>query len=66
MPYCDQATIKLISKLLKIGYVNIHNLAGRVNYNTKGIPQCSFVFPILNNIYLDAFDECIVKELLLY
>jgi len=51
-------------KLLKISYVDIHNLADRANYTTKGIPQGSLITPILSNIYLHAFYEYIVKKLL--
>ena len=33
--HCDQATIELITKLLKVGYVDIHNLSDRSEYNKK-------------------------------
>jgi len=46
--------------MLKVGYVDNHNLAERANYNTKGILQISFTFAILNNIFLYVFDEYIV------
>ena len=32
----DQAIIELLCKFLKIGYVDIYNLAYRANYNTEG------------------------------
>ena len=62
--YCDQATIELIRKLLKIGYVDIHHLADRANYNIESILQGSLISAILSNIYLHVFDEFIVKKLL--
>ena len=36
--YCDQPTKELIRKLLKVGYVDLHNLADRSNYNVEGTP----------------------------
>lgn len=61
--FCDQPTLELIRKLLKVGYVDIHNLTNRVNYNTQGTPQGSLISPILCNIYLHDLDEFVVKEL---
>ena len=54
-----------IRKFLKICCIYIHNLADRVNYNIKNTLQGSLISLILSNIYLHAFDEYIVKELLL-
>lgn len=62
--YCDQPTIELIRKLLKVGYVDVHNLANRNNYNYEGTPQGSLISPILCNIFLHELDSYIVKELL--
>ena len=62
--HCDKASIELINKLLKVGYVDIHNLSDRSEYNKNGIPQGSLISPILSNIYLHALDEYIVKELI--
>jgi group II intron reverse transcriptase/maturase len=62
--YCDQSVIELIRKLLKVGYVDIHNLADRQEYNVEGIPQGSLISPIFCNIFLHELDEYIVQELL--
>jgi len=62
--YCDQSTKELIRKLLKVGYVDIHNLANRSEYNHEGIPQGSLISPILCNILLHELDVYVAKELL--
>jgi group II intron reverse transcriptase/maturase len=62
--YCDQSTLELIRKLLKVGYVDIHNLADRQEYNVEGIPQGSLISPIFCNIFFHELDEYIVQELL--
>lgn len=62
--FCDQSTIELIRKLLKVGYVDVHNLSDRSEYSTIGTPQGSLISPILCNLYLHSLDEYIVKELL--
>jgi group II intron reverse transcriptase/maturase len=62
--YCDQPTLELIRKLLKVGYVDIHNLSDRSEYNTIGTPQGSLISPILCNIFLHELDVYITSELL--
>jgi group II intron reverse transcriptase/maturase len=62
--YCDQPTKELIRKLLKVGYVDIHNLANRNEYNHEGTPQGSLISPILCNILLHELDSYVVNELL--
>ena len=62
--YCDQPTIELIRKLLKVGYVDIHNLADRSAYSNEGTPQGSLISPILCNIFLHELDCYVVNELL--
>ena len=54
--FCDQSTIELIRKLLKVGYVDVHNLSERSGYNAEGTPQGSLISPILCNIYLHELD----------
>jgi len=61
--YCDQATIELIRKLLKVGYVDVHNLNDRTRYTTLGTPQGSLISPIFSNLYLHELDLFVVNEL---
>lgn len=60
----DQATVELIRKLIKVGYVDIHNLNDRTVYLEKDIPQSSIISPILTNIYLHDFDAFIQEKLM--
>lgn len=62
--YCDQSTKELIRKLLKVGYVDVHNLNDRSEYNVIGTPQNSLISPIMNNILLHELDEYVVNEIL--
>lgn len=64
LPYCDQATLELIRKLLKAGYVDIHNLADAVQRNELGVPQGSIISPLLANLYLHQLDKFITNDLL--
>lgn len=62
--YCDQPTVELIRKLIKVGYVDIHNLNRRADYSTMGVPQGSLISPILCNLYLHELDTYVVNELI--
>jgi retron-type reverse transcriptase len=62
--HCDQATIELIRKLLKVGYVDISNLSNMVERNANGTPQGSLISPILANFYLNELDEYIHDHLI--
>lgn len=62
--HCDQSTLELIRKLLKVGYVDVHNLNDRSKYNVMGTPQGSLISPIMNNIILHELDEYVVNEVL--
>ena len=60
----DQATVELIRKLIKVGYVDIHNLNDRTAYSAEGVPQGSIISPILANIYLHDFDVFVQEKLI--
>lgn len=62
--YCDQATCELISKLLKVGYGNMYNLADSVKPISQGASQGSLISPILKNLYLHALDSYVSSTLL--
>jgi RNA-directed DNA polymerase len=63
--YCDQATIELINKLIKCGYVDLYNNPNHMEPTIVGIPQGSIISPILSNLYLHQLDQYIVESLLL-
>jgi len=60
----DQATVELIRKLIKVGYVDIHNLNDRTAYSIEGVPQGSLISPILANIYLHDFDVFVQEKMI--
>lgn len=59
--FVDQATVELIRKLLKAGYVDIHNLSCRSGYETKN----SLISPLFCNLYLHELDT-FVKNVLCF
>lgn len=63
-PHCDQATVELIRKLLRAGYMDMSNLADVVQRSSLGTPQGSLISPLLANIYLNELDQFIESELL--
>jgi group II intron reverse transcriptase/maturase len=62
--YVDQATLELIRKFLKCGYIDLYNHPNRLEKSEKGTPQGSLISPILSNLYLHLLDRFIVDDLL--
>jgi retron-type reverse transcriptase len=59
----DKGIEDLLRKLLKAGYVDIHNLSDRTKYDSKdtttnsiGVPQGSIISPLLCNIFFHQID----------
>ena len=55
----DEELLMLISRWLTVLIVDGHNPKVK---NTTGLPQGCPISPMLANLYLDKFDECIEKE----
>lgn len=64
-PYCDQPTLELLFKLLKVEHINVYNVNDHSNYNVVSNPQGSLIFPIMNKILLHELDV-FVKEHVLF
>lgn len=62
--YTDQATLELIRKFLKCGYIDFYNHPDRLEKSVLGTPQGSLISPILSNLYLHQLDRFIVDTLL--
>lgn len=62
--YMDQSCVELIRKLIKVGYVEIHDLNHRALGSLSDIPQGSILSPLLCNIYMNRLDEFIVNSLI--
>ena len=53
----DQQMIDLIHKMLKVGYINLHNLSDSKIEMVEGTPQGSILSPLFANILFDRFDR---------
>ena len=62
--YVDQATLELIRKFLKCGYIDLYNHPDTLEKSKIGTPQGSLISPILSNLYLHHLDLFIVEKLL--
>jgi len=62
--FCDQASVELIHKLLRVGYVTIMSPNHSVENSEIGTPQGSLISPILANLYLHELDS-FMKEAIL-
>lgn len=62
--YVDQATIELIRKFLKCGYIDFYNHPDTLEKSEIGTPQGSLISPILSNLYLHQLDRLIVEKFL--
>jgi len=61
--YCDQATVELIIKMLKCGYVNLVTNF-KIDRLEEGTSQGSLISPILSNLYLHALDSFVENHLI--
>jgi group II intron reverse transcriptase/maturase len=61
--YCDQATVELVIKMLKCGYVNLVTNF-KIDRLEEGTVQGSLISPILSNLYLHALDAFVEQHLL--
>jgi len=60
----DQQIIDLIQKMLKVGYINPHDLSDSELESKESIPQGSILSPLFANILFDRFDRWVEINLL--
>jgi retron-type reverse transcriptase len=60
----DQQVIDLIHKMLKVGYINPHNLSDSKLEMAEGISQGSILSPLFANILFNRFDRWVETVLL--
>lgn len=63
-PYIDQAMVELIRKLIKVGYIDLHNLNDMSKYVVESVLQRSILSPLLSNLYLHELDQYVTDTLL--
>lgn len=62
--FCDQSTLELITKLINVGYIDIHNLNDPNRYNKVDVPLGSILSPLLCNLYFHDLDVYVTNQLL--
>ena len=60
----DQQMIDLIYKILKVGYINPHDISDSKLDKKEGTPQGSILSPLFANILFDRFDRWVEMNLL--
>ena len=60
----DQQILDLIHKMLKVGYINPHDLSDGKLEMEEGTPQGSILSPLFANILFDRFDRWVETNLL--
>jgi retron-type reverse transcriptase len=50
--------------MIKVGYIDLHNLNDRTAYATEGVPQGSLLSPLLSNLYLHELDKLMEEQLI--
>jgi len=60
----DQQMMDLIHKMLKVGYINPHDISDSKMEMKEGTPQGSILSPLFANILFDRFDRWVETHLL--
>lgn len=62
--YCDQATLELIQKFLKSGYINFYSHTNKLEKSKISVFKSSLMSSTLSNFYLHQFDCFMENEIL--